>query len=173
MGKKNQGYKNQIHHQIIIISIIVLSYNPFRRIAKLIIIITRYPMPTYDLGSTFQQHRCQIKIFHPQLSQPNQLHKYLKSAHNNQIIDPDPPWKAQFVQNYLFIFLLIHLVVQFGVHTVEGAGDPGAVGGQPHQRNFSILCCVGKLRWSWGWCRLYMVKLRGQPHQWHFSILLF
>ena len=24
----------------------------------------------------------------------------------------------------------------------------GAVGGQPHQRNFSILCCVGKLRES-------------------------
>jgi RISC-loading complex subunit TARBP2 len=31
-----------------------------------------------------------------------------------------------------------------------GAGDPGAVGGQPHQRNFSILCCVGKLRESGG-----------------------
>ena len=28
----------------------------------------------------------------------------------------------------------------------EGCGDAGAVGGQPHQRNFSILCCVGKLR---------------------------
>jgi len=26
--------------------------------------------------------------------------------------------------------------------------DLGAVGGQPHQRNFSILCCVGKLRES-------------------------
>merc|ERR1719192_896597 len=29
-----------------------------------------------------------------------------------------------------------------------GGGDAGAVGGQPHQRNFSILCCVGKLRES-------------------------
>merc|ERR1719295_1312170 len=28
--------------------------------------------------------------------------------------------------------------------------DLGAVGGQPHQRNFSILCCVGKLRESGG-----------------------
>jgi len=31
-----------------------------------------------------------------------------------------------------------------------GGGDAGAVGGQPHQRNFSILCCVGKLRESGG-----------------------
>jgi len=29
-------------------------------------------------------------------------------------------------------------------------GDPGAVGGQPHQRSFSILCCVGKLREAGG-----------------------
>jgi len=28
--------------------------------------------------------------------------------------------------------------------------DPGATGGQPHQRNFSILCCVGKLRETGG-----------------------
>lgn len=32
----------------------------------------------------------------------------------------------------------------------DGCGDQGAVGGQPHQRNFAILCCVGKLRESGG-----------------------
>ena len=26
--------------------------------------------------------------------------------------------------------------------------DLGAVGGQPHQRNFTIMCCVGKMRES-------------------------